>query len=239
MVHGGAQLREQPKTWLDFWTGDHAIYADDRHRDAHYRRLAQDIAALVDLDGRTVLDFGCGEALAAPQLAERCGALLLYDPAPNKADRWRGHPGMTVLTPAEWEAMPAASLDVVLVISVLQYLSKDELDRLLDRFHAVLRPGGAVLFADVVPPHVPVWRDVLTLLRAGLGHGFFWKALLSLVRTWFSPYRRLREQAGFSTHAPDTFLTRLQAHGFQAQRMPRNVGFSQERMAFLGVRGAG
>lgn len=232
-----ALTRDEPRTWLDFWTGDHAIYADDRHRDAHYRRLAEDIAALVDLKDRTVLDFGCGEALAAPQLAEQCGALLLYDPAP-KAERWRGHDRIQVLTPADWEAMAPSSVDVVLVISVSQYLSSDDLDGLMERLQVLLRPGGSVLFADVVPPHVPVWRDVVTLLDAGWSHGFLGKALLSLVKTWFSPYRRLREEAGFSTYAAGDFLARLSAHGFQARRTPRNVGFSQARMAFLAIKPA-
>lgn len=226
----------EPKTWLEFWTGDHAIYVDERHRDAHYRRLAEDITAQVDLGGRTVLDFGCGEALAAPRLAAHCRQLLLYDPAPDKADRWIGHDGIRVLSDADWTALAPSSLDVVLVISVVQYLGSADLDALLRRLHGVLRPGGSVLFADVVPPRMPVWRDVLTLLGTGWHHGFLWPAFRSLAKTWFSPYRRLREQVGFTTYAPDAFLARLAAAGFHPRRLPRNVGFSRSRMAFLAVK---
>lgn len=235
-MSGVASQRDEPRTWLDFWTGDNTIYAGARHREAHYRRLAEDIPALVDLAGRTVLDFGCGEALATPWLAEHCGRLLLYDPVPGKAERWRGTPGVTVLTPAEWQGLPAGSLEVMLVISVVQYLPLAEFHGLLDRCRALLRPGGAVLFGDVVPPDVPVWHDVRTLLRAGWRHGFLAPALLALLRIWCSPYRRLRSRAGFATYTAEAFAGLLSGHGFQARRLARNVGFSQDRMAFLAVK---
>lgn len=233
---GVTSRRDEPRTWLDFWTREHAIYAGDRHREAHYRRLAEDIPALVELTGRTVLDFGCGEALATPRLAAHCGRLLLYDPVPGKAERWRGSPGVTVLTQAEWLGLPAGSVDVMLVVSVVQYLPMAEFQGLLERCQALLRPGGTVLFADVVPPDVPLWHDVGTLLRAGWHHGFFVLALLALLRIWRSPYRRLRSRAGFATYTSEQFISCLSAHGLGAHRLPRNVGFSRDRMAFLAVK---
>ena len=45
--------------WLAFWDGRHFLYANARHKDAHYRLVAQAIAALV------------------PSGAARCAALEL------------------------------------------------------------------------------------------------------------------------------------------------------------------
>jgi hypothetical protein len=50
--------------WIAFWDSEHSIYVNARHRDVHYRRIAQDICAYVPA-GAAVLDYGCGEALHA------------------------------------------------------------------------------------------------------------------------------------------------------------------------------
>jgi predicted DNA-binding transcriptional regulator YafY len=31
--------------WIAFWDSEHSIYVNARHRDVHYRRIAQDIRA--------------------------------------------------------------------------------------------------------------------------------------------------------------------------------------------------
>jgi hypothetical protein len=54
--------------WIDFYDSAHSIYVNALHRDVHFRRIAEDIAAYVR-PGATVLDYGCGEALAADVVA--------------------------------------------------------------------------------------------------------------------------------------------------------------------------
>lgn len=45
--------------WIAFWNSNHPIYVSPRHRDVHYRTVAQDILARVR-PGARVLDYGCG-----------------------------------------------------------------------------------------------------------------------------------------------------------------------------------
>ena len=35
------------KNWVAYYDSDHSIYVNDRHRDVHYRRLAEAIAGYV------------------------------------------------------------------------------------------------------------------------------------------------------------------------------------------------
>ena len=68
--------------WIDFYDSAHSIYVNALHRDVHFRRLANDLAAYVR-PGAAVLDYGCGEALHADIVAEKAGRLILVEPAPG------------------------------------------------------------------------------------------------------------------------------------------------------------
>ena len=41
--------------WIAFWDSEHSIYVNARHRDVHYRRIAQDIRTHLPA-GAAVLD---------------------------------------------------------------------------------------------------------------------------------------------------------------------------------------
>ena len=70
--------------WIDFYDFKHSvIYVNARHRDVHYRTIAQDIRAYVFSPTAHVLDYGCGEATSAELIAAACGQLVLAEAAPN------------------------------------------------------------------------------------------------------------------------------------------------------------
>ena len=68
--------------WVEFWDTKHSIYVNARHATAHFRRIAEDIRAYAPANG-TMLDYGCGEALAADVVAEPVARLILCEAAPN------------------------------------------------------------------------------------------------------------------------------------------------------------
>ena len=68
--------------WIAFWDSEHSIYVNARHRDVHYRRIAQDIRAHLPA-GAAVLDYGCGEALHADIVAADCPPA---DPVRGRSD---------------------------------------------------------------------------------------------------------------------------------------------------------
>src|SRR5260370_7247552 len=67
--------------WIAFWDSEHSIYVNARHRDVHYRKIAQDIRAHLPA-GAAVLDYGCGESLHADLVATSARRLLLSHPPP-------------------------------------------------------------------------------------------------------------------------------------------------------------
>ena len=223
--------------WAEFWSGAHSIYVNARHAQVHYERIAGDLVRLLASRARPrVLDWGCGDALCAPAVAAACGELLLYDGVGAAQQRLRqrfgGVAGIRVLDDAEWAALPAHSVDVVVLNSVAQYLSRAELGRLLDDFHRIVHADGEVIVADIIPPSAGMLPDIFSLLSSGARHGFFLAACAGLFRTFFSEYRRIREREGFSTYEETEFLELLSRRGFAATRLAANVGFNQQRMTF-------
>jgi SAM-dependent methyltransferase len=222
--------------WIAFWDSEHSIYVNARHRDVHYRTIAQDISAHV-APGASVLDYGCGEALHADLVAAPARALILCEAAPMVraalAERLAGHAKIEVRSPEQVAALPAGSLDVVVLHSVAQYLTPDELDALLGRFHRLLKDKGLLILGDVIPPQVSAFTDATALLRFAAANGFLGAALFGLARTVASDYWRLRSHLGLTRYDEATIVKKLAAAGFSARRAPANIGHNPARMTFL------
>jgi len=224
--------------WQDYWNQDTPIYSGERHKLIHYKLVANDIARLIPSPEAVVLDHGCGEALFADQIAAKCAKLYLSDAAPLVRERLQAkfdsHERIAILAPEQVAGLPDASLDLVVVNSLLQYLSLDELRGLLKLWRAKLKSGGRLVIADVIPPDVSPVTDAKALLSFAWHGGFLKSALLGLARTAFSEYRRIREEIGLAQYSEDEIIDILQDAGFEPERAARNLGHNQARMTFIG-----
>lgn len=227
-------------SWRDYWNTDHPIYVNARHRQLHYDALARDIAAYVPGADAVALDYGCGEAEEARVVAQRCAQLLLFDTAPNVrasvARRFADEPKIRMLDDAALDDLATESLDLVICVSVLQYLTLGECAETLDLWRDKLKAGARLVVGDVVPPDLSPLGDAQALLAFAARGGFLVAAGLGLARAFFSDYRRLRGELGLTTYAERDFLNLLDAHGFRGERVARNIGHNQRRMTFLATR---
>lgn len=221
--------------WIDFWNRPNAIYANRRNLDAHFASLLAGLAPHVPQGGR-VLDFGCGEALNADVIAARAGTLVLYDAAPAVRERLRGrYPDggrITVAELADLEAQGAAGFDLIIVVSVLQYIPRADLPDLLKRWKSWLAPEGRLLLADIVTPDVPIVRDVASQLTFAWKNGFFLAALFAIVRLALSDYRRIRHDSGFSVYRADEIAGEIAGAGLTPERLAHNIGPTPHRLSF-------
>jgi SAM-dependent methyltransferase len=226
-----------PINWLAFWDTPHSIYVNARHRDIHYRLIAEQIAALVPSPQARMLDYGCGEALHADLVAAASAELLLCEGAPGVcagvAARFADNPKIRAVAPDDVKRLPDRSLDLIVLHSVAQYLTPDVLAELLALFHRLLDADGTLVVSDVIPPQVPAATDAVALLRFGAANGFFFAAVTGLARTLFSDYWRLRSHYGLTRYGEATMMQKLAAAGFTAQRAPKNIGHNQARMEFI------
>jgi SAM-dependent methyltransferase len=226
------------KSWLEFWNAPNAIYVSERHRQAHYAKVLSGIGRVMPAgDAAVVLDWGCGDALAANDLAQTCRMLLLYDRADCTRRRllanYAGSPKIHVLDDAELDAVAPASIDLIIVNSVVQYLDRRQFAEALQLFHRLLKSDGALLLGDIIAPDTPLIGHVATFLRFAWQNGFFVAAIIGLARNFVSPYRKLRRDAGYACYAQIQMLGLLDDNGFAGERLASNIAVGQLRSSYL------
>jgi SAM-dependent methyltransferase len=223
-------------SWIDYWNSDHPIYVSDRHKALHASGLASDFRRHVPSPSANVLDFGCGEALYAEEVARFCGTLYLSDAAPavraKVAERLKGHGNIVVQSAEDTAAMPDASFDLIVVNSVAQYLTVDQLAGFLPGWRRMLKPDGRLVLADIIPPGVSPVTDASALLSFAWKGGFVGAALAGLVKTALSDYRKIRGELGFTMHTEVDLLALLARNGLRGERSRPNFGHNQARMTF-------
>ena len=227
---------------VDYWNTDHPIYVSERHKLLHAAGIARDFARHIKSKNAIVLDYGCGEALYAEDAARLCARLVCSDAAPairdKLAERVKAIPAITAESPEQTAATADGAYDLIVVNSLLQYLTIEQLLDLLSLWRRLLKPDGRLVIADVVPPDVSPVTDALALLSFAFKGGFVGAALAGIIRTALSDYRKLRNDLGFTTHGEYDFLAMLSRHGFTAERYRPNFGHNQARMTFVAKRAA-
>ncbi len=223
--------------WIDYYDSTHTIYASKQHRDLHFQLIARDIVGYITSKDAVVLDYACGEAVSAAQVAEACGKLFLAEPAPGVRGRliarFAPNTKIRVRSLDDLRHMPEQSVDLAVMNSVAQYMTADELDAAFALIRKLLKPGGRLVVGDILRPEVGMARDVIALLRFALAHGFMMDALFGLARTALSDYRQLRSRVGLQRYSETDMIAKLAAAGFTASRAPANIGHNPWRMTFV------
>jgi SAM-dependent methyltransferase len=163
--------------------------AGKRRRELRSARLIA-AAAVSGSPSARVLEIGCGTGEFTRPLAQRMpGRLVGVDVAPRLLAQTRGLPPNAAVTAADIESLPfkEGAFDAVIGNAVLHHL---RLDRAVPEILRVVRPGGAICFAEpnMLNPQVFLERNVRWIGR-----------LLdnSPGETAFVRWRLRRELAGF------------------------------------------
>src|SRR5437773_2879445 len=181
--------------WIDYYDSTHTIYASKLHRDLHFEAIARDIIGYISSPDAVVLDYACGEALSAAKVADACSKLYLAEQAPGVRGRliarFAPNTRIRVRSLDDLRKMDE-SVDLVVMNSVAQYMTPEELDSAFAVIRRLLKPGGRLVLGDILRPEVGMARDVLALLKFANSHGFLRDALYGLASTALSDYRELR-----------------------------------------------
>jgi len=223
--------------WIDYYDSTHTIYASKRHRDLHFEIIAHDIVSYIASPDAVVLDYACGEALAAAKVAGACSTLFLAEPAPGVRGRliarFAPNTKIRVRSLDELRSMTEKSIDLVVMNSVAQYMTPDELDSALAVVRRLLKPAGRLVLGDILRPNVGMAVDVFALLRFAAKCGFLKDALIGLLSTALSDYRQLRTRLGLQRYSEKDMVAKLAKAGFSASRASFNIGHNPWRMTFV------
>lgn len=223
--------------WIDYYDSTHTIYASKLHRDLHFQIVARDIIGYISSPDAVVLDYACGEALSAAKVAEACAKLYLAEPAPGVRGRliarFAPNTKIRVRSLDDLRKMDEKSIDLVVMNSVAQYMTPEELDSAYAVIRRLLKPGGRLVVGDILRPEVGMGRDVLALLKFASSHGFLTDALYGLASTALSDYRQLRTRVGLQRYSESEMIAKLGRAGFTASRAHNNIGHNPWRMTFV------
>jgi hypothetical protein len=129
-------------------------------RRRQHRSIASDLILLINeyfADERpVVLHYGCGEALEAERVAERCARLWLADDSSAVVDglreRFAGSASIAVLTADAVTNLNAGSIDLIAVNAVSENLSRAQLEANLVIWRSKLTARGWLVLADIIVP---------------------------------------------------------------------------------------
>jgi ubiquinone/menaquinone biosynthesis C-methylase UbiE len=222
--------------WIDYYDSTHTIYASKLHRDLHFQIIARDIIGYISSPDAVVLDYACGEALFAAKVADACAKLYLAEPAPGVRGRliarFAPNTKIRVRSLDDLRKMDEA-VDLVVMNSVAQYMTPEELDSALAIVRRLLKPNGRLVLGDILRPEVGMARDVLALLKFARAHGFLKDALYGLASTALSDYRQLRTRVGLQRYSENEMIEKLARAGFSTTRAHQNIGHNPWRMTFV------
>ncbi|WP_027084596.1 non-ribosomal peptide synthetase [Cohnella panacarvi] len=147
-------------------------------------RVAELTAPFAGADAKA-LEIGCGSGLILFELAERFGRYVGLDPSPVTQERNRSRLEECGLTDRvelitgfaeDIGGMPDGSFDVVLLPSTIQFFSDHfYLEKVLRDAVRLLRPGGALIVADVLDEEAKEdFRSSLEEFKRN--HGTFYKS---------------------------------------------------------------
>jgi ubiquinone/menaquinone biosynthesis C-methylase UbiE len=227
-------------SWREFWNGEHKMYVNARHSLLHFEEIANRVVPYIGKPNAAVLDYGCGEALAAHILASRCGHLYLYDAASKIENalrkRYSASDKISVLSERRLQALPDASLDLFICNSIFQYLSPEECREVVAFAAKKLKLGGKMLVGDIVPPYVDKVADSLALLDFAYRGGFFLAALRGVMARFLSLDPRARPRLRLTTFSIPDMQRLLSIEGFETRRIEPNIGHNRTHMSFIGKR---
>jgi SAM-dependent methyltransferase len=225
-------------SWFSFWSRPAPIHVGERHLRARYRvTVDRFLAAFPDAAGKRMLDYGCGEALDAPRLAAFGMDVLLYDRSEyfhrRLLPRFAGANGIRVLDDIALGGLAPASIDHLLVCSVIQYLDRNELTALVRLAHGLLKPGGVLILADIIPTSLDTMADTLDFLAYSIRHRFFFSGLRTLFDMVMTNYRSHLRENNLARYDLDELSALLGRHDLVPSLADRNIGISRARKTLL------
>ena len=219
-------------SYFDALSGDSPLHAGQA---AHYVRSLAEHVQLRETD--CVLDFGCGFGHVAALLAPQVGQICLWDTSSSmRLEAKRRTTGHRNIRFCDLSGMPERgplpqerdAFDVILVNSVVQYMTREAIFAWLVRWREMLAPAGTLVLSDLIPPGQGGLPDLVDVVQLGrrLGSPFAatWHAFGNPVRYW-----RTRRRTPL-TSLDEEELERLAVPaGLSLAVLPRNLTHFRRR----------
>ena len=216
------------KNWIDYWSSE-TQFACDLHKVMGYQAVFEDLRPYVK-DSDIVLDFGCGEALFAEKLSQHCRQLFLYDKAQSILDKLSFAESSNIHVIQSYNVLK--SLDLVLISSVSQYLTKSEFKKTLQELLPLMSENGQIIISDVIPFKNSIPREAIDLMMLAFKYKFLTKAILKMIKSYFGNYYRLRKKNPLTKYDYNSFKEMMHSPDLEIRLEKFNIGLNNNRLTF-------
>jgi SAM-dependent methyltransferase len=176
-----------------------ATFRDWARRDSDLGEVADDVADFLGaLEGRTVLEYGCGRGIFATLLARSGARVSAFDISPASVEHTRARAELNgvevdaTVAPAEDLPYADASFERVFGTATLHHV---DVERAGPELHRVLAPGGRAVFLEPmgINPLLKFARDRLPYARK-TPRGTDRPLTQADIEAWGAPYSEYRVQ---------------------------------------------
>lgn len=219
--------------WLDYWNNYRGEQGLIEGESSDY--VAR-LTARVPLDRAwTVLDFGCGSAVAAALLAPHVSRICLWDASLSARERSRIHvssvPNVELICLDRADRDPEQAFNLILVNSVIQYMTVPEFEAWTRRWATMLAPNGAVVLSDMPTSASRFTYELFEFLRFALRRGVVLHALRHGLRD-VAAYRAARSTSPLLLLDQATIEELCRAAGLCVEFVP-NLTFRRHRLSAI------
>ncbi len=224
-------------SWSKYWNRPEKLFADSTQVEGFQKNIFVQLKAVTDIKkGDTILDYGCGKALSTPMSVSEGILVLLYDKSEYFSDciksNYSDMDGVKVLDDTSLDEIKDNSLDYILLSSVLQYLNRTEVNKVLHYSARTLKQGGKLILADIIPKeHSTSLNDITALINRSFKDRNLLDSISSLFR--LSKYRKFRKNMPLNTYDYSDLLNLVEPFGFGLIKTNINIGMNESRNTYL------
>lgn len=197
----------------------------------YFTRLERAVR-LEDFD--RVLDFGCGLGFVSGLLATKTTSLFYWDYSENMLatarSRLASFPNAKAvdLSPASPDPDQAGNFDLIVVNSVIQYMSEEDLSNWLGRWKGMLSANGVLVISDLILPRPAFFTEVFDSLIFSAREGFLIRTLLKNF-TQYARYLKARRDAPMMRYSKERILQSAETTGFSVNFLAENLTYRTNR----------
>ncbi len=223
---------QESKTWDSYWNSNNI------NRDIMQVWAAYFVGLYEKTFGFTgsevVLDFGAGFGNVSFFIRNKAQKIYLYDKSEYMLEvlkvNFQNSKNMHIISSVN---DIDEKVDIILVNSVLQYMSIDELKKALLELQRICKPDTKIVFSDIIPHNYSKITDFLVQLKLSLKFRFFRKLMIYAVsNSVFSPSLSLSSNY-LTKYDEDELIEILSEFNFASEKMESNFTFSKKRYTLV------
>ena len=177
-----------------------------------------------------ILDFGAGRGDIPLLIKDRVQKIYLFEKSKVSADilrkRFDGFQNVYILDDI-LEINESPSL--IIINSVIQYMSKDEVENMLSNLRKISNLKTKLIISDILPSGYTKLVDAIYLLKTSMKNGFFLKFVADMITNILHSPKLSLKTSSLQIHDEDELKQILLKHGYDSIKMERNFTYSTQR----------